>query len=61
MRAHEWRIDSKLIGWEVPTGLKKRGVMTAAHPRTTFQSKCPPVFHCGVCFNSFESINGILV
>ena len=26
-----------------PTGLKKR-VMTAAHPRTTFQSECPWVF-----------------
>ena len=28
-------IDGKLVGWGVPTGLK-RGIITAAHPHTTF-------------------------
>ena len=42
---HERRIDGKLVGWRAPTGLKK-GVMTAAHYRTTFQWYClPGVIH----------------
>ena len=41
--AHERGIDDKFVGYGAPTGPKK-GVMTAAHPRTTFQCKCPPGF-----------------
>ena len=38
--AHKRCIYDKLVCWGAPTGLIK-GVMTVAHPRTTFQCKCP--------------------
>ena len=35
-------ICGKSVGYGAPTGMKKEGVMTTAHPCTTFQCECPP-------------------